>query len=99
MATIARKYGGVCFDKSVDSEEEDRRTARGIELRRQRKKRKKMSAEYKKGRKKATAKILMTPTCRQRLVTLCGQDPLVDAIVRSFLDEFVLVQGNNNTTD
>jgi hypothetical protein len=100
MSTIVHKYGGrVCFDSSVDLEEEDRRTARGIESRRQRKERKKMSYEFKKGRKRATAAILMAPTHRQRLVDLCGRDLVVDASVRTFLDEFVQVQGNNNTTD
>jgi hypothetical protein len=92
MATIARKYGGVCFDSSVDSEEEDRRTARGVELRRKRKQRKKMSAEFKNGRKKATAKILMDPACLQRLVTLCEQDDVVDTMVKKCLDEFVKVE-------
>lgn len=96
MATIARKNGGrVWFDSSVTVEKEDRRTARGIELRRQRKERKKMSDEFKKGRKHATAKILtnVNAIIRQRLVTLCGQHQSVDAIVRTIVDEFVLVQG------
>ena len=98
MATIAHKHRGVCFDSSVDPEEEDRRTARGIKSRRERKERKKMTEKYKEGRMKVTAKILMDPDQRQKLVALCGRDERVAVCVSDFVDEYIETQ-NHPTLD
>lgn len=82
-------YSKVRFDSSVNSEEEDRRTARGVELRRQRKELKKMADRNREARINATLNILRSESRAAVLVRLCSRGNRVGGILNLFLDDFV----------
>ena len=94
------KGGGICEQRGIDTRsirvrfnineaEEDRRTERGIEARRERKENKKMAEQNREGRIRATLAIIRSNARSASLLRLCRSDHRVDVLLNLFLDLFV----------
>jgi hypothetical protein len=94
------KGGGICGQRGIDTRsigvrfnineaEEDCRTERGIEARRERKENKKMAEQNREGRIRATLAIIRSNARSASLLRLCRSDRRVDVLLHLFLDLFV----------
>jgi len=90
--------GGICEQRGVGSArvrfninevEEDHRTQRGIEARRERKKNKKMENQNREGRIRSTLEIILRNSLAAALVQLCNANRRVGGLLNIFLDDFV----------
>ena len=79
----------VRFDGSVDWEEEDRRTARGFQLRRERKERKWTAYCNRQNKIEATVDIIHQPRRSTSLVALARRERRVRGVLKIILSEFV----------
>ena len=94
------KGGSICEQRGIDTRsirvrfnineaEEDRRTERGIEARRERKENTKMAEQNREGRIRATLAIIRSNARSASLVRLCRSVHRVEVQLNLFLDEFV----------
>jgi hypothetical protein len=94
------KGGGICGQRGIDTRsigvrfnineaEEDCRTERGIEARRERKENKKMAEQNREGRIRATLAIIRNNARSASHLRLCRSDRRVDVLLHLFLDLFV----------
>jgi hypothetical protein len=88
-STAKNIYKVVRFDSSVDWEEEDRRTARGFESRRERKESKEMAYRNRQDRVRAVVEIVYQQQRSTSLVALAQLNRPVRRLLEAFLDYFV----------
>ncbi|CAB9521294.1 hypothetical protein SEMRO_1182_G249930.1 [Seminavis robusta] len=89
------KGGSICEQQgirvrfNINEAEEDRRTERGIDARRERKENKKMADQIREGRIRATLAIIRSNARSESLARLCRSDRRVEVLVNLLLDLFV----------
>ena len=88
-STAKSIYKVVRFDSSVDWKEEDCRTARGFDSRRERKESKKTAYRNLQARFGAVVEILYKPRLSTSLVTLALGNIRVHGLLDLFLDDFI----------
>ena len=79
---------------NINEVEEDRRTERGIQARRERKENKKMAEQNREGRIRATLAIIRSNARSANLLRLCRSDNRVGVLLNLFID---LLVGPNRT--
>jgi len=90
MASIPFVLGsGIRVRFNINEAEEDRRTERGIEARRERKENKKMAEQNREGRVRVTLAIIRSNARSASLVRLCRSEHRVEVLLNLLLDLFV----------